>query len=398
MSSKGTQKSRAKIVKSEGKSKRKAVAARGLRVRPSTATPERIRRESPRDDWDDDLLKAEVGNVSPQNVAGGGDTDTEPVDTKLPDGEFWNLKSHWLGVDTAYGSISMKPGGLKPTNPSIELTDKSSSTSLRLRKSGKVFTYLGEQSDKAGLWIGISDKLPGRIVVRAGNEEGRILLNAADSSISVRAPGGYERGRLSVSDGGGSLYLWDSNGNIFARLGDAGGFGSLELGGVDQLPGRIVLRKGNFDDQIMLDAESGDILLMNADCAEEFDVADPAATPGTVLVLGSEPGRLQPSEVAYDTRVAGVVSGAGSYRPGIVLDRKGPREGRRPVALMGKVFCWAEADSAPIRPGSLLTTSAQPGCAMAVTDRVRAFGAVLGKALAGLERGRDLIPVLVTLQ
>lgn len=35
---------------------------------------------------------------------------------------------------------------------------------------------------------------------------------------------------------------------------------------------------------------------------------------------------------------------------------------------------------------------------MAVTDRDRAFGAVLGKALAGLERGCDLIPVLVDLQ
>jgi hypothetical protein len=32
------------------------------------------------------------------------------------------------------------------------------------------------------------------------------------------------------------------------------------------------------------------------------------------------------------------------------------------------------------------------------TDRTRAFGAVLGKALEGLEHGRGLIPILVCLQ
>ena len=57
-----------------------------------------------------------------------------------------------------------------------------------------------------------------------------------------------------------------------------------------------------------------------------------------------------------------------------------------------------EADSAPITPGTLLTTSNQPGMAMAAAERDRAFGAVLGKALARLDSGSGLLPILVTLQ
>lgn len=183
-----------------------------------------------------------------------------------------------------------------------------------------------------------------------------------------------------------------------AYLGDANGFAELALGGAaGKFPGRIALRKGKYEDQIVLDATTGDILLTNADCAEEFDVADDVE-PGTVLVLDDHPGRLRTSESAYDCKVAGVVSGAGSYRPGIVLDRQEPREGRHPVALVGKVFCKVDATHEPVHPGSLLTTSESSGHAMVAVDRNRAFGAVLGKALQGLECGFGLVPILVGLQ
>jgi hypothetical protein len=69
-----------------------------------------------------------------------------------------------------------------------------------------------------------------------------------------------------------------------------------------------------------------------------------------------------------------------------------------PVALMGKVYCKVDASYGPIRVGDLLTTSATPGHAMRATDRGLAFGAILGKALAGLEGGQALVPILVTLQ
>lgn len=143
---------------------------------------------------------------------------------------------------------------------------------------------------------------------------------------------------------------------------------------------------------------TGDIRLLNADCAEEFDIAaHEAVEPGTVMVLCDE-GTLQTSQKAYDKRVAGVISGAGDYRPGIVLDRQDSQQNRMPIALLGKVYCKVDASYAPIEVGDLLTTAPTHGHAMKADDPVKAFGAVIGKALRPLDKGLGLIPILIALQ
>lgn len=109
-------------------------------------------------------------------------------------------------------------------------------------------------------------------------------------------------------------------------------------------------------------------------------------------------GIVRPSANAFDRRVVGVVSGAGSYRPGIVLDHQEDGDGRLPIALVGKVFCLVDADLGAVGVGDLLTTSATPGHAMTTCDPDRAFGAVIGKALGPLAAGRSLVPILVALQ
>jgi hypothetical protein len=135
-----------------------------------------------------------------------------------------------------------------------------------------------------------------------------------------------------------------------------------------------------------------------ADCAEEFEVAEgEAAGPGTVMVLDRE-GSLHASTIAYDKRVAGVVSGAGEYEAGIVLDKQRSGSRRALIALMGKTYCKVDAENGPIVAGDLLTTSPTPGCAMSVSDPARALGAVIGKALQPWTTGVGLIPILVTLQ
>ena len=144
---------------------------------------------------------------------------------------------------------------------------------------------------------------------------------------------------------------------------------------------------------------TGDILLSGADCAEHFDTVDHvAAEPGTVMIL-DDVGGLRVGDSDYDRRVVGVVSGAGTFRPAVVLDNRlgGDGDGRVPIALVGKVYCRVDGTRAPIGVGDLLTTSQTPGHAMKAEDPGRAFGAVLGKALAPCN-DRRLIPVLVTLQ
>lgn len=143
-----------------------------------------------------------------------------------------------------------------------------------------------------------------------------------------------------------------------------------------------------------------DVILTRADCAEEFDV-DPVSylEPGTVMVIGTGQ-RLQHCSQIYDRRVAGIISGMGDQRPGIILGRCPSSMGRLRIALalIGTVLCKVDATRGEIESGDLLTTSSTPGHAMRATDQTRSFGAVVGKALEGLAGGTGIIPVLVTLQ
>lgn len=143
---------------------------------------------------------------------------------------------------------------------------------------------------------------------------------------------------------------------------------------------------------------ANDVMLRNADVAEEFSTADTTAVePGSVMVI-EEGTVLRQCTQAYDTKAIGVVSGAGNYKPALLLDRQTDQSNRLPIALMGKVECKVDASTAPIEMGDLLTTSATPGHAMKAADPMKAFGAVIGKALGRLESGTGMIPILVTLQ
>lgn len=143
-------------------------------------------------------------------------------------------------------------------------------------------------------------------------------------------------------------------------------------------------------------ASVGDVIL--SDCAECFEVSGPdPIEPGTVMAIDDQ-GGLRPSGQSYDKRVAGVVSGAGNYRPAIVLGGDKQAGNRVVVALVGKAYCKVDAGLAPIEVGDLLTTSDTPGHAMKAKDPAKAFGSVIGKALRPLQAGRGLIPILIALQ
>lgn len=137
------------------------------------------------------------------------------------------------------------------------------------------------------------------------------------------------------------------------------------------------------------------------DIAEPFDIQDSEnVNNGLVLSIDSENiGKLKLSEKAYDRCVAGIISGAGNIKPGMILSQSGSiADGKYPVALTGRVYCWADASNESIQPGDLLTTSNIPGYAMKVTDYDKAQGAIIGKAMSSLETGKGLVLVLVALQ
>jgi len=57
-----------------------------------------------------------------------------------------------------------------------------------------------------------------------------------------------------------------------------------------------------------------------------------------------------------------------------------------------------DAQYSPIEVGDLLTTSPTPGHAMKADDPLKAFGAVIGKALHPLQVGQAVLPTLIALQ
>ncbi len=136
-----------------------------------------------------------------------------------------------------------------------------------------------------------------------------------------------------------------------------------------------------------------------SDVAEPFPMEDEKVEKGSVVVIDEQnPGRLKSSHIAYDKRVAGIVSGANGVNPGIALHQNGVLDQGQNVALSGRVYVRAEASQAPIRPGDLLTTSNLPGRAMRASDPSQAQGAILGKAMSELDEGEGFVLVLVSLQ
>jgi hypothetical protein len=220
----------------------------------------------------------------------------------------------------------------------------------------------------------------------------------SEKGIGVR--GDTKEGFAAVHGNGGKNGVWGytlsatDSGVYGSNDGSGYGVAGFSKNGIGVL-GRGGRLAGLFEGDIEV---TGDIRLKNADCAEDFDIAGlQLVEPGSVMVIDSE-GALRPSDRAYDKRVAGVISGAGSYKPGLILDKQESSKNRMPIALMGKVYCKVDASYGAIEVGDLLTTSPTLGHAMKADDPMKVFGSVIGKALRPLKEGQELIPILIALQ
>ena len=176
------------------------------------------------------------------------------------------------------------------------------------------------------------------------------------------------------------LTLLDSNASYArSRIQGVGGEISLEpesfVNGSDGNAYARVANNGNFSVKTLT-------IRGGADLAEPFQMSDEIEKGSVVVIDEDQPGRLKRSTSSYDTRVAGIISGANGVNPGISLHQEGVLEGGQNVALSGRVYVRADTTGGPIRAGDLLTTSDEPGRAMRVADPARAQGAVIGKAMS----------------
>jgi len=191
----------------------------------------------------------------------------------------------------------------------------------------------------------------------------------------------------------GSAMHFGTNNNIRMTL---SGTGNLGIGVIS--PSSRLDVQGNVT---IRDATSGSIAVelgTGLDYAEGFNVSEKEGiSAGTVLCLDPDhPGNLMISGKTYDTKVAGIVAGANNLKSGVSL---GSGNHDVNVALAGRVYCNVDATETAIEVGDLLTTASTPGHAMKVTDPARSGGAILGKAMERMEKGKKgQVLVLVTLQ
>ncbi len=267
--------------------------------------------------------------------------------------------------------------------------------------------------DTGGI-VGIGTNNPGdstKLTVSAPTEEKALLALSLDpvqptiQSLNVGGGGAiWADGSSDASLSGGGLIL-------------AGNEGGANMA-IDH--NEIMARNNRAAATLLLNREGGDVAVGSAsggtstlsapviqitggaDFSEMFDVGgDLEPQAGMVVVIDPEnPGRLIPSIIANDRRVAGIISGAGGVATGLTMGHDGTiADGKYPIALSGRVYCLVDATGGAIKPGDMLTTSATPGHAMKALDLAATRGAVIGKAMTSLAKGETgLVLVLVNLQ
>ena len=276
-----------------------------------------------------------------------------------------------------------------------------------------------------GVFLDGDDGGAGSISVRSTNGSTRVLIDGLNANgggeVSVKNSDGAngvvidgDRSQISTfgSDGLEQIRLWGTGyGEILLNDSTANNRTTARLSANGTGGGLLQLSKTDGTATITLDADvagEGRITTQvlqitgGSDLSEQFDIKaiHDEVTAGMIVSIDpDQPGRLVTSTTAYDKTVAGVVSGAGGVKPGMLMGQAGTAaDGKHAVALTGRVYCWMDADKGAIKPGDLITTSDTPGHGMKVKNHAKAQGAVIGKAMSPLAKGRGLVLVLVNLQ
>lgn len=309
----------------------------------------------------------------------------------------------------AYGQYNNGGGGMQVLNNLNAVTvavegDSSSAGFVSVRNSAG--------ATRASMYGGANDGGQMAVYEKDGTLTTLIHNVSSNGVVSVRNAAGAETiylwGRDSANTGSGQIGIKESDGTetVTIQAAEVAGDGA-----------QIVLRKSDGAATITLDANQGTQAKITvagtvaagvveitggSDLSEKFDIGrgNDEVQPGMLVCIDPErPGRLIPSQSAYQRTAAGVVSGAGGVLPGMLMGQSGTlADGKHPVALTGRVYARVDASYGPIQPGDLITTSDTPGHGMKVKDYHRAQGAIVGKAMTELKSGKGLVLVLVTLQ
>ena len=118
----------------------------------------------------------------------------------------------------------------------------------------------------------------------------------------------------------------------------------------------------------------------------ELAVRDGIAA-GSVVAWDPRARGLVPASVSNCRLTIGVISGAGGFRPGMVIGSRADGTRDFPVSMSGLVHVRVNGEGGTVRPGDRLVPSSVPGVGMRADDP--APGTVFGKALAPWSGGGE---------
>jgi hypothetical protein len=250
--------------------------------------------------------------------------------------------------------------------------------------------------------VGIGTNVPsGRLQVEAADGENILMLRSAATTRMVVS----NEGRVGIGTGSGlptAQLVVDGALNVDplrVRTEDSGGSATTRL--IVTAAGNVGIGTTAPDQKLVVNGTAKvDVLqIVGADVAEKFPVLG-EVEPGMVVEIDPDhPGHLRKARGAYNTRVVGVVSGANNLPAGAILGHLEGSESHTPIAMSGRVWVYADATQCAIEPGDLLTTAEKPGYAMKARDPRQSHGAILGKAMTRLEKGKTgMVLVVVNLQ
>lgn len=135
-----------------------------------------------------------------------------------------------------------------------------------------------------------------------------------------------------------------------------------------------------------------------ADIVEKFKSKETIEAGMIVTIDENDIKNYKTTNKAYQKGVVGIVSGANGVKHGMLLEQDDALAGNTKVAIAGRVYVKATSQNGAIKAGDFITSSDKAGYAMKSTNRHKAYGSVIGKALTSLEKGEGYVLVLVGLQ
>lgn len=247
-------------------------------------------------------------------------------------------------------------------------------------------TCTGKQMRVMGVSVFAIDKPDSKVPILKLNQE---MVEGEEPQYAFGGPGG----NLFISTEGYLHSVASIDIDLQGFTGSHGRDAIHILASPDNTDGVITVNKPNLSfwnsvAQKHANIKCGTLTILGNDRAHLLNTTDGAPIPATTAVVFDEiqPGKIRPSNQAYDRKVAGVISDTSQtarHRTGIIHAQENTAQGS-PVAIDGTVEVLAIG---PVAVGDFLTTSDVSGHAMKAKNRRKGYGAILGKAMTPLAKG-----------